>query len=191
MQFFDNGLLLFGAGTAAAKTGDGWHQLVDVGAGGLDLPVPESVLQELAGLRFAELFFLDQLLQGLFPFGADIAVPLGHHVVHLVDARNKVFDQLLFAAQFGAGVHGAADGDEHFLVVAVGIVVLLHQHEDVIDVDLDLADEFHLKDDVVGDILLVALAPCIFLCGSTAVPEERIPPIRRQETAVPEQGYRT
>ena len=32
---------------------------------------------------------------------------------------------------------------------------------------------------------------CIFLCGSTAVPEERIPPIRRQETAVPEQGYRT
>ena len=35
--------------------------------------------------------------------------------------------------------------------------------------------------------------PCfwIFLCGCTAVPEERIPPIRRQETAVPEQGYRT
>lgn len=31
----------------------------------------------------------------------------------------------------------------------------------------------------------------IFLCGSTAVPEERIPPIQRQETAVPEQRYRT
>ena len=31
----------------------------------------------------------------------------------------------------------------------------------------------------------------IFLCGGTAVPEERIPPIQRQETAVPEQRYRT
>ena len=34
-------------------------------------------------------------------------------------------------------------------------------------------------------------AKWIFLCGSTAVPEERIPPIQRQETAVPEQRYRT
>ena len=35
------------------------------------------------------------------------------------------------------------------------------------------------------------LSGWIFLCGSTAVPEERIPPIQRQETAVPEQRYRT
>ena len=62
LQFFNDGLLLFGAG-AAAKTGDGRHQLV--GVGGLDLPVPEGVLQELAGLRLAELFFPDQLFQGL------------------------------------------------------------------------------------------------------------------------------
>lgn len=172
MQFFDNGLLLFGTGTTAAKTGDGRHQFVDVGAGGLDLPVPESVLQELAGLRLAELFFLDQLLQRLFALGADITVPLGHYIIHIVDARNKVFDQLLFAAQFGAGVHGAADGDEHFLVVTVGIVVLLHQHEDVIDVDLDLADEFHLKDDVVGNILLVALAPLQPLIPQVLVPAQ-------------------
>ena len=32
---------------------------------------------------------------------------------------------------------------------------------------------------------------CIFLCGSTAVPEERKPPVRRKETVKPEQGYRT
>ena len=33
--------------------------------------------------------------------------------------------------------------------------------------------------------------PCIFLCGSTAVPEERKPPVRWKETVKPEQGYRT
>ena len=172
LQFFDDGLLLFGAGTAAAKTGDGRHQLVDVGAGGFDFPGPEGVLQELAGLQLTELLFLDQLYQGLFPLCADIAVPLGHHVVHLVDTRDKVFDQLLFAAQLGAGIHGTADGNEHFLVVAVGIVVLLHQHEDVIDVDLDLADEFHLKDDVVGDVLLVAMAPLQPLIPQVLVPAQ-------------------
>ena len=32
---------------------------------------------------------------------------------------------------------------------------------------------------------------CIFLCGSTAVPEERKPPVRWKETVKPEQGYRT
>lgn len=32
---------------------------------------------------------------------------------------------------------------------------------------------------------------CVFLCGSTAVPEERKPPVRRKETVKPEQGYRT
>ena len=32
---------------------------------------------------------------------------------------------------------------------------------------------------------------CIFLCGSTAVPEERKPLVRRKETVKPEQGYRT
>ena len=37
----------------------------------------------------------------------------------------------------------------------------------------------------------IETARWIFLCGSTAVPEERIPPIQRQETAVPEQRYRT
>ena len=172
LQLLDDGLLLFGAGTTAAKTGDRRHQFVDVGAGGLDLPVPESVLQELAGFRLAELFFLDQLLQRLFALGTDITVPLGHHIIHIVDARNKVLDQALFAAQFGAGIHGAADGNEHFFVVAMGIVVLLHQHEDVIDVDLDLADKFHLKDDVVGDVLFVALASLQPLVPQILVPAQ-------------------
>lgn len=172
MQFFDDGLLLFSAGTTAAKAGDRRHQLVDVGAGGLDFPVTESVLQELAGLRLAELFFLDQLLQCLFPLGADITVPLGHYIIHIVDACNKVLNQALFAAQFGAGIHSAADGNEHFFVVAVGIVELLHQHEDVIDVDLDLADEFHLKDDVVGDVLLVALGPLQPLVPQILIPAQ-------------------
>ena len=32
-------------------------------------------------------------------------------------------------------------------------------------------------------------AYCIFLCGSTTVPDERKTPVRRKETIKPEQGY--
>ena len=54
----------------------------------------------------------------------------------------------------------------------MGVVVLLHQHEDVIDVDLDLTDEFHLKNDVVGDVLLVALAPLQPVVPQVLVPAQ-------------------
>ena len=37
----------------------------------------------------------------------------------------------------------------------------------------------------------IAADQWIFLCGSTAVPEERKPPVRWKETVKPEQGYRT
>ena len=45
--------------------------------------------------------------------------------------------------------------------------------------------------DIEKRIQMLPASEWIFLCGSTAVPEERIPPIQRQETAVPEQRYRT
>ena len=45
--------------------------------------------------------------------------------------------------------------------------------------------------DLLDEVNCADSCEWIFLCGSTAVPEERIPPIQRQETAVPEQRYRT
>ena len=44
---------------------------------------------------------------------------------------------------------------------------------------------------LVSRFLDITAVECIFLCGSTAVPEERKPPVRRKETVKPEQGYRT
>ena len=53
-------------------------------------------------------------------------------------------------------------------------------------------EQVGMEDKRVQDLLHeVEFARWIFLCGSTAVPEEQIPPIQRQETAVPEQRYRT
>ena len=60
-----------------------------------------------------------------------------------------------------AGVDGALDVQQrvHLVVgaVAAGLAPLLDQHQDVVDVDLDLFDQLDLEDDVVVDRLLLGL----------------------------------
>ena len=60
-ELVNHRLLFLGSGTATAKTRDRRHQFIDIHSGGLDLAIPESVFQKLAGFRFAELFVLDDL----------------------------------------------------------------------------------------------------------------------------------
>ena len=157
LQLIDHSLLLLGPGTAASKAGHRRHQLVDIRSGGLDLTVPESVLQELPCLRRLEFFLPNDLGQFLFPFRRHKTVPLGHHIIHIIDTGNKGLDELLLAPQFGAGIHRLLYGDQDLLVITVGIVVLLHQHQDIVDIDLDLADQLDLKDDVIRNILFLSL----------------------------------
>ena len=70
---------------------------------------------------------------------------------------DEVLDEVPLVAQARAGVDRAADLGADLLVVAVAmlVAVLLHEHQDVVDVDLDLLDELDLEDDVVDDRLLL------------------------------------
>lgn len=62
---------------------------------------PEGISQGLADFQLLERFFPDLLFQRILPLSTDIAVPLGHHFVHLVDTRNKVLYQLLLLYSSG------------------------------------------------------------------------------------------
>ena len=43
-------------------------------------------------------------------------------------------------------------------------MVLLHQHQDIVDIDLYLLDQFDLKDDIVIDVLFIpGVLPAIFV----------------------------
>ncbi len=90
-------------------------------------------------------------------------MPFAHHVLHLVDAVDEALDQVLFAAHFGRRVHGLLDVHQHGLIGAVAVVVLLHQHQDVVDVDLDLPYQLRFEHDVVHDVgaLVVFLGPLV------------------------------
>ena len=71
----------------------------------------------------------------------------------------KVLDEVLLVAQARAGVDGARISCADLLVVAVAALRrgTSDEHEDVVDVDLDLLDQLDLEDDVVVDRLLLGV----------------------------------
>ena len=70
---------------------------------------------------------------------------------------NELLDEVLLVAQGRTRGHGPVDGGSDLLVLAITlrIAVLLDEHQDVVDVDLDLLDQLDLEDDLVVDRLLV------------------------------------
>ena len=66
----------------------------------------------------------------------------------------KRFDQILLVAQFQAGIDRFGDGDHNLLILHLAVTVFADQQQDVIDVDFDLLDQFHFKDDVIVDNVL-------------------------------------
>ena len=72
----------------------------------------------------------------------------------------EALDELGLVAEFRRCRDRGHDPRRDLLVLYVVAVAPFHQHEDVVDVDLDLADELHLEHQVVGDGLLLG-APAI------------------------------
>ncbi len=70
---------------------------------------------------------------------------------------NKRLDEVFLVPQVRAGVNGTGDLSMHFFVFAIAVLaaVVLNEHQDVVDVDLDLFDELPFKHDVVVDEFLV------------------------------------
>ena len=68
-------------------------------------------------------------------------------------------DQIFLTPQLDARVNGFVDLGQNLFVLAVGIMVLGNQDENVVDVNLHLPDQFHLKDNVIIDVFPVSVLP--------------------------------
>ena len=141
LQLINHRLLFLCPGPVPAEAGYRRQQLVNVGAGSLYLSVPEGVGQKLPRFLFPQLLLTDDLRQLLFPFFGDKTVPFDHHIVHIVDACNEFFYNLFLTAKLRACIHSLLNGNENLLVVAMGVMVLLHQHQNVVYIYFYLADE--------------------------------------------------
>ena len=88
-----------------------------------------------------------------FPHGVDLVVD-GHRI-------HERLNQFALISQAGGGVQCMRDlcTDLFVFTVVVLFWVVLDQHQDVVDVDLNLLDEFQLKDQVVLNGFLVHFDP--------------------------------
>jgi hypothetical protein len=152
----DDRFLLFRAVTAA-KAGDGREDLVNIRAGRFERTVAERVGDE--ALRFCglQIFFCDDLLQLLLFLLLHITLPVAVNIRCGVDRTNKAVDQIFFAAQLDAGINRPVDGSQDALVFAVRFMLLHDKHQNVVDVDLHLPDEFNFEGNIIVDILFVPI----------------------------------
>ena len=150
----DDRFLLFHA-VAAAEAGDGRQDLVNIRAGRFERTVAERIGNK--ALRFCrlQLFFRDDLFQLLLFLLLHIALPIAFNIRCGVDRTNKAVDQVFFAAQLDAGVNRPVDASQNAFVLAVRLVVLHDEHQNVVDVDLHLPDEFNFEGNIIVDILFV------------------------------------
>lgn len=152
----DDRFLLFRA-VAAAKAGDGRQDLVNIRAGRFERTVAERVGDEALRLRGLQLFFRDDLLQLLLFLLLHITLPVAVNIRCGVDGVDKAVDQVLFAAQLDAGIDRPVDGSQDAFVLAVRFMVLHDQHQNVVDVDLHLADELDLEGNIIVDVFFVPI----------------------------------
>ena len=152
----DDRFLLFRA-VAAAKAGDGREDLVNIRAGRFERTVTEGIGDKALRLRGLQLFFRDDLFQLRLPLLLHIALPVAVNVCCSVDGVDKAVDQILFAAQLDAGVNRPVDGSQDAFVLAVRFMVLHDKHQNVVDVDLHLPDEFNFEGNIIVDILFVPI----------------------------------
>ena len=72
--------------------------------------------------------------------GSYIVVPLIDYIIHLVNTSKEPLNKRFLAAKFGTGLHGFLNSDGNFLVLAMAVMVFLHEDKNVVDIDFDLLD---------------------------------------------------
>ncbi len=76
-----------------------------------------------------------------------------------VNCRHKTFDQFALAAQNQAGANCPVNAGQNFLVLTVTRFIFGHQHQNVINIDVHLPDQFNFKDQVVLDACFLGFFP--------------------------------
>ena len=97
------------------------------------------------------------------PLFHHIAVPFIHNIIHVIDSRDKIFNKLFLTAQFRTGINCFMNGNQHFFILAVSIMVLFYEHKNIVNVDFYLPDQFNLKYDIICDIRTFLSFPFPFI----------------------------
>ena len=103
-----------------------------------------------------KIFVPDNSVQFLNPFLFHILLPVFIHHGMDIKRSDKLIDEVFFVAEFNTGVDGLVDVDTQFAVFDLVFMVLFNMPQNIINIDLNLIDEFHFKHKVIVDIFLFA-----------------------------------
>ena len=153
MGDFLHDTLLFGGTVVTAEAGDGRENVVKIDAGGLEGTIAEGKRKELPGFVRFEIFFGNQGGKLAFFLFVNEFTPILVHLRVGIHTADEGLNQVFLTAKLETGIDRFPNINQNFFVLAVGIVIFQNQHENVVDVDFDLPNEFHLEDDIVVDVL--------------------------------------
>ena len=139
------------------------HNLINIRANRFYLAISKGRIKEASGLIRLKLFLLDDLLQILFPLLSNIFIPVTDNILHLIDTRYERLNELFFTAKFRTGIYSFFDGNKKLFILTVFIIIFLHQHKNIVNIDLDLFYQFDLKDNIIRNI-------GTFVISSTTIP---------------------
>ena len=151
LELADDCVLLGGAVTALVEPGNRREDSGYLRTDFLYAAVLEGTLHELVGFFRAKLLFLDDGINFLLLTLTNEGVPVIVHIGARCDGVDERLDKVTLVAQVRTGIDGTLDGPADFLVLVQLVTVLGYQCQDIVDVDFNLLDEFHLKDDVLVD----------------------------------------
>ena len=128
------------------------HDFIYIRSRCFDLSVPKRILYELSCVFRLQFFFRNNYIKIIIALFHNKFMPLIHNIVHIIDSCNKGFNKLFLAAQLRAGINRFIDGYQHFLIFTVGIMILLYKHQNIINVDFYLPDQFNFKHHIICNI---------------------------------------
>ena len=146
------------------------HEARDLGSGLLNLALRERLREKRSRGRVVQGFVLDDYRQLALALLGDVLLPVGRDVLALCEVVDETLDKVALVAQLIAGCDCTFHVGDNELVGAIRVVVLLHQHQDVVDVDVHLFEQLDLEDEVVVDDggLFLVLAPFLVKVGVDA-----------------------
>ena len=68
------------------------------------------------------------------------------------------FDKMFLASESNTCINRLANRGQNFLILTAARVVLLHRHEDVVNIDFHLLDKLDFKRNIVCDVLFLGFA---------------------------------
>lgn len=85
-------------------------------------------------------------------------MPAGSHLRVYIDMTDPCFDKMFLASEPDTCINRLADRGHSFLILTAARVVLLHRHEDVVNIDFHLLDKLDFKRNIVCDVLFFGFA---------------------------------